>query len=57
MDLGVTLGLIGFALLAIALARVAYERRLDRKSADAALDRFHSLEGSRQYQLVWSGAC
>jgi len=57
MDLGVTLGLIGFALLAIALARVAHERRLDRKSADAALGRFHSLEGSRQYQLVSSGAC
>jgi hypothetical protein len=51
MDIGIY-ELIAFALVAIALARIAYERRPDRKSADAALDRFRSLEGSRQYQLA-----
>jgi hypothetical protein len=50
-------GLIGFALVATALVRMLYERRLDRKSADSALDRFHRLEGSRQYQLASTLAC
>jgi len=73
------LGLVGFALVAGALARMAYERRLDvlhgayiqrltggrvglsvkrgRKSVDTALDRFRSLEGARQDQLVTAVAC
>ena len=46
------LGLIGFSLVATALARTAHGRRLDRQSADTALDRFRSLEGTRQYQLA-----
>jgi hypothetical protein len=49
MDIEI-LGLIGFALVATALARMAYERCQDRQSADTALDRFRSLEDSRQYQ-------
>jgi len=51
------LGLIGFALVATALARMTYERRQDRQSADTALDRFRSLEGLRQLQLASTVAC
>lgn len=51
------LGLVGFSLVAAALARKAYGRRLDRQSADTALDRFRSLEGSRQYQLASTAVC
>jgi hypothetical protein len=57
MGIEIVLALIGSALVATALARMAYERRLDRKSAGAALDRFRSLEGSRQYQLDLTFAC
>jgi len=39
-----TLGLIGFTLLATAFVRKTYELRSHRKSAGAALDRFHRLE-------------
>jgi hypothetical protein len=46
------LGLISFAVAATALARMAHGRRLNRRSANTALDRFRSLEGSRQYQLA-----
>ena len=46
------LGLISFALAATALARMGYGRRPDRRSADTALDRFRSLERSKQYQLA-----
>lgn len=51
------LGLIGFSLVATTLARTAYGRRLDRQSADTALDRFRSLEGSRQYQIASTASC
>ncbi len=57
MDIEIILGFIGFALVASALARLAYERRQDRKSADTALYRFRSLEGLRQYQLASTFAC
>ena len=49
--------LIGFALLATAFAQMTYEHRQDRQSADTALDRFRSLEGSRRYQLDSAVAC
>jgi hypothetical protein len=45
------LGIIVFSLVATSLARMLYARRLDRKSADSALDRFHRLEVSKQHQL------
>ena len=47
-----TPGLIGFFLVAAALVRTAYGRRLDRQSADTALDRFRALEVTRQYQIA-----
>jgi hypothetical protein len=56
MDIEI-LGLIGFALVATSLARMAYERCLDRKSVHTALDRFRSLDGSRQYQLASIVTC
>ena len=45
------LGIIVFSLVATLLARMFNERRLDRKSADLALDRFHRLEGFKQHQV------
>jgi hypothetical protein len=50
-------GLIGISLVAASLARMFYERRLDRKSADSALDRFHRLEIAKQHQLASPLAC
>ena len=50
-------GLIGISLVATSLARMFYERRLDRKSADSALDRFHRLEVAKQHQLASPLAC
>jgi hypothetical protein len=49
-------GLIGISLAAASLARTFYERRLHRKSADSALDRFHRLE-AKQHQLSSALAC
>jgi hypothetical protein len=51
------LGLIGISLAATSLARMFYERRLGRKSADSALDRFHRLEVAKQHQLASPLAC
>ena len=50
------LGIIVFSLVATSLARAFYERRLDRKSADSALDRFHRLE-VKQHQLASPLGC
>jgi hypothetical protein len=51
------LGLIGIFLVATLLARMFYERRVDRKAADSALDRFHRLELSRQHQFAAPVTC
>ena len=51
------LGIIVFSLVATSLVRMFYERRLDRKSADSALDRFHRLEVLKQHQLASPLAC
>jgi len=48
-----TLGLIGFALLTTALVRKTYELRSHRKSAGAALDRFHRLECMKFASACW----
>jgi len=49
-------GVIGISLVAASLVKMFYERRLHRKSADSALDRFHRLE-AKQHQLSLALAC
>lgn len=52
-----TLGLFIFASLATVVARKTHEHRLYRKSAGAAMDRFHRLECLKQDQLASTFAC
>ena len=50
-------GLVGIFLVATSLAKMFHERRLHRKSADFALNRYNRLEVSKQHQLSSPLAC
>jgi hypothetical protein len=49
--------LISLVLLVTACVRKTYERRLQRKSAGAALNRFQRLECVKQRQVTLTFAC